>query len=261
LNKLWQEFETREKEKDNQSEMKRAIIFSLIFFSVLGANAFAQLNQKDMERLEKGAILVHSEKDATSGDQIAVGRVIFPAPIETVWQVITDYASYPKFLSDVRDVRIEKKEANQTMLRLKLKNLWPFPDYDLLIQIDESREAGAVKFQMKEGDFARYYGSWKLIPLKAGNNQDRTLAEYRFFQYIGWWWFPMIPKTLTNNSLVSNRLDDFRKRIRDIQIENSLEPEKVIQPFWKKSIFQDRKKQEQEKDKQEPKSKTKDQNQ
>jgi len=217
--------------------IKRLITFFLIFSSGFSYEAFAQQESKERARLEKGAILVHSEKDPGTGDQMAVGRVIFQAPLDTSWQVITDYLSYPKFLSDLRELKVEKKEGNQTWVRVKLKNVWPFPDYNLLLSFEESKESGAIKFQMKQGDFAKYYGSWKLI----GLDQSRTLAEYRLFQYIGWWWFPMIPKTLTNNSIVSGQLNDFRKYIRDIQIENSLEPDKVIKPFWRKSIFKDRK--------------------
>ncbi len=204
-----------------------------------------------MARLEKGTILVHSEKDPQTKDLVAVGRVIFTAPLETAWQVLTDYNSYPKFLSDVRELKVEKRDGNQAWVRLKLKNVWPLPDYDLLLLSEEAKEPGAIKFSEKEGDFTKYYGSWKLTSLGPG----RTLAEYRLFQYVGWWWFPFVPSTLTNNSIVSGRLEDFRNHIRDIQIENSLEPGKVIKPIWRKSIFKGKAKQKADK-KTEPQPKT-----
>ena len=109
--------------------------------------------------------------------------------------------------------------------------------------IEEFRESGIIRFQMKDGDFSRYYGSWKLTSLEPTS----TLAEYRFFRYVGWWWFPFVPDVVSNNSIAKNQLNDFKKHIHEVKIENSLEPEKVIQPFWRKSIFKDLKKEEKEK--------------
>jgi len=195
--------------------------------------ALGRNQAKEMARLEKGSILVHSEKDPQTKDNVAVGQVIFSAPLETAWQVITDYESYPKFLFDIHELKVEKREGNRVWVRLKLRNIWPLPDYDLELAMEESKEGRTIRFTETEGDFTSYYGSWKLTSLGPG----KTLAEYRLFSYVGWWWFPFVSSTLGNNSIVSGRLDDFRKQIRDLQIEKSLEPGKVIKPLWRKSIF------------------------
>ncbi len=229
-------FEPIGKAGNNKIKMLKTLVMAAaLLLAGVGIPVSAQQQDPDLARLEKGTILVHSEKDPASGDRVGVGKVIFQAPLETAWAVITDYVSYPKFVSDVRELKVEKKEGNQRWVRMKLKNVWPFPDYNLLLAIDESRESGSIRFQLKEGDFTRYYGSWKLSRL----DQSRTMAEYRLFQYVGWWWFPLVPNALTNNSLVSSHLNNFQKRISDVQIENSLAPEKVIKPFWRKSNFKD----------------------
>lgn len=202
----------------------------------------AQESEKELGLLKKGKVLVHTERDSETKDFISVGRVIFPAPLETSWQVITDYRRYPEFLSDVREMVVEKRDDNQVLARMRLKNVWPIPDFKVLLVIEEFREAGIIRFQMKDGDFSRYYGSWKLT----GFESKQTLAEYRFFRYVGWWWFPFVPDAISNNSIVRSQLNNFKKHIQEIQIENSLEPEKVIQPFWRKSIFKDLKKEQKE---------------
>jgi hypothetical protein len=66
------------------------------------------------------------------------------------------------------------------------------------------------------------------------------LAEYRLYRYVGWWWFPFVPNTLNNESLVSDELSAFQKRIKLVKEQKSTQPGDVIKPIWRKSPFKEK---------------------
>jgi len=220
---------------------KRTIIFGLaagLVFTAAAQAVFAQITAKEMAKLQKGKILTSTEKDKASGDRIAKGQAIFQAPSDIVWQVLTNYQAYPEFLSDIKQMKVVKREGDRVWVKLRFRSLYGFPDFKCTAVIEEFRSDSSLKIQMEEGNFNKFYASWKLTPL----DQTKILAEYRLYRYVGWWWLPFIPDRLTNESIVSNHLEAFRKQIKLVQMQNSSQPDQVIKPFWRKSIFKGKKK-------------------
>lgn len=220
---------------------KRALILSLaaaFVFAASSRGAFAQITAKQMAKLQKGKILTYTEKDKASGDRIAKGQVIFHAPFDIVWQVLTNYEAYPEFLADIKKVKVIKREENQVWADLRFRSLYGFPDFKCSAVIEELRVDSALNLRMEKGDFDKFYVSWKLTPL----DQEKILAEYRLYREVGWWWMPFIPDRMTNESMVSGHLESFRKQIKLVKMQNSSQPDQVIKPFWRKSIFKGKKK-------------------
>jgi len=213
------------------------VAFCIIYILFSGVGLAQEAKDKELKKLEKGNILVEAVREQKDGDRVSVGKIIFQAPVETVWSVLTDYSSYPDFLPDVTKLKIKKREANQVWLDIAFRSVWPFPDFTAQILMEEFEDSQMVIFQKQKGDFERYYGSYKLEAV----GEDRTLMEFRFYQDIGWWWLPFIPNYTSNNSTVEDYLKAFRKQVFQVQVSKS-KPGEVIKPYWKKSIFKDKEK-------------------
>ena len=191
-----------------------------------------------MAKLQKGDIVTSIVKDELSGDHVAIGKAIFYGSEDLVWKVLTNYSSYPEFLSDVKELKVGKREGSRVNLSIRFHNLFPFPDFKCDVAVDENASDGSLKLTMQKGDFEKYYASWKITPL----DQSKVLAEYRLYQYVGWWWFPFVPNTLNNESLVSDEMTSFRKQINLTKEQKSTQPGDVIKPIWRKSPPKDKNK-------------------
>jgi len=228
--------------KDNFKKMRGKIITMLWMLAGLVAYGprmlWAQIPEKEMARLKKGNVITFTEKDPGTGDRVAVGRAIFTASQELAWKVLTNYASYPEFLSDVKELKITKRDGNKLWIRVRFRNLFPFPDFKCQALVEEFPSEGRLKITMEQGDFDQYYASWKLSSL----DSSKILAEYRLYRYVGWWWFPFVPSTLTNESMASDQLQAFRKQVKLVQDQKVSQPGDVIKPIWRKSIFKDKSK-------------------
>ena len=198
----------------------------------------AQISEKEMAKLQKGAVITFTEKDQGSGDRIAVGRAILTAPRDLVWTVLSNYSSYPEFFSDVQELKIIKREDNKVWMQVRYRNLFPFPDFKCQMLAEESAGDGWLRMTMEQGDFEKYYTSWKLTSL----DSSRVLAEYRVYRYVGWWWFPLVPTSMTNESMVSDHIQALRKQLKLVQEQKVTQPGDVIKPIWRKSIFRDKSK-------------------
>jgi hypothetical protein len=62
------------------------------------------------------------------------------------------------------------------------------------------------------------------------------------YRYVGWWWFPLVPTSMTNESMVSDHIQALRKQLKLVQEQKVTQPGDVIKPIWRKSIFRDKSK-------------------
>jgi ribosome-associated toxin RatA of RatAB toxin-antitoxin module len=225
---------------------------ALLVFCLAAGAASAQLTDKQMAKLQKGDIITLTEKDPATGDRVSKGFVIFQAPRDLAWKVLTSYSEYPEFISEIKDLKVEKRDGAKLWVQINFQNLFPFPDFKCRAVINENPTSGAISLKMEDGDFEKYYSSWKLTSL----DKNKVMAEYRLYKYVGWWWFPLVPNYLSNESQVGEYLNSFKKQVQIIQVQNSSQPNELIKPIWRKSIFKDKKKgkpAEQDKPNKEPK--------
>jgi ribosome-associated toxin RatA of RatAB toxin-antitoxin module len=130
--------------------------------------------------------------------------VVIEAPIEKVFEVIGDYANYPKFLPEVKGAEVVKKADHTEVtydVDLKVKRI----KYTLKHMHAPPNKATwtLVKGEMMSGND----GSWNLESL----GPSRTKATYTIEIKLG----PLVPgfivKGLTEQSL-PEMLENFRKR-------------------------------------------------
>lgn len=91
-------------------------------------------------------------------------------PVEKFFAVITDYESYPEFLPEVEEVKILDKKGNRKTVYFKVKYLKTV-EYTLDMVEEKNKE---VRWKLKEGDFKKNEGMWKLK--KEGSGTDATYS-------------------------------------------------------------------------------------
>ncbi|MEM1369171.1 MAG: SRPBCC family protein [Cyanobacteria bacterium P01_H01_bin.15] len=111
-----------------------------------------------------------------------VARIVVRAPLEKVWEVITDYNAYQEFLPNVTSSQIVAVDGNQKTLeqisvaRVLLFNI----EARTLSLIEENSNMQRLDFRLLEGDLEVSQGSWVLEPyaLEWGAPMDRILLTY-----------------------------------------------------------------------------------
>lgn len=131
--------------------------------------------------------------------------IIINSPREKVFDVITDFGSYPQFLSDMKKVVVEKSSSKEIVASFELQIVTTLK-YRLKLKLTRP---STVTWKMIEGQLMKKNdGGWKLKAL----SPKRTEATYTIDVEMG----AFIPKSITNNLIGNNlpaMLESFKKRI------------------------------------------------
>lgn len=212
--------------------MAGILCLTLLAGGVWPAQVLGQESEDD--KLKRGDILISFRPSPSSNLSEVTGVILFKAPLELVWKVVTDYNNYDRFLPDIRSSRVERKEGEVVWQRVEVRSLWPFSDDGYLLQITHRPTAGEIEWRMVEGSLQNLYGRWKLEPFV--QNANLTKASYTLLQDSGGWLSDLTQNFFTR-SLVLERLDAFNAEIRLEKARQEGRPEQVIRPNWRKAIF------------------------
>jgi ribosome-associated toxin RatA of RatAB toxin-antitoxin module len=128
------------------------------------------------ENLDADNVVIQVEKLSERQRQITASIKI-PHPVEKVWQILTDYESLPEFIPNLAKscllphpnggIRLEQVGAQRVLnfnfcarVVLDLEEIFP----------------QLIKFQMVEGDFKAFSGSWFLEPDLLQDNHSTSLC-------------------------------------------------------------------------------------
>ena len=142
----------------------------------------------------------------------ATRSIVFNAPMDKVYAVISDYASYPSFVPKSKSAKVVKKDGNVTRVAWEI-SLGP-KDVKYTLDMKEERP-NKLSWSFVEGEMMKENkGEWLLEDAGGG----KTKAVYNLTVEIGS--VPMLLKALVTpitNALVDsdlpNMLEAFRKRI------------------------------------------------
>ena len=115
-------------------------------------------------------------------------------PPERVMAVITDFARYPTFLSEMTEATVLRREANVWVVKFAVSVVRRL-EYTLRL---EQTSATTLSWSLIEGAFKANRGGWTLAPLDEGR---RTHATYEVELEIGMFVPGSVMKTILGKSL------------------------------------------------------------
>lgn len=134
--------------------------------------------------------------------------IVFDAPIDVAFDVISDFKSYPKFLKDMTSVTVLKSTKTSAEVRFTL-TLIKKVEYALALTL---KAPTMVSWKLKSSDSLRKNsGSWKLKKLDANTTEAAYTLDVEFGMLVP----GFISKMLIAQSLPST-LSAFKKRIENI---------------------------------------------
>jgi uncharacterized membrane protein len=145
------------------------------------------------EQLAAGEIVVRLEPD---GQHVAAA-VTIRAPVEVVWQVITDCENAHTFMPGMKACRrLESApDGSWANIEREFKYSWLMPAAHDIVRT-EYHKPHRIEFRRLSGDFRDEKGAWLL----AGTpDAETTLLEYQFYIDLGFW----LPHSLIQHSLRS----------------------------------------------------------
>ena len=130
--------------------------------------------------------------------------VIIEAPIEKVFQTVSDYDHYAEFLPEVKEIRTSNRKGHEVDVHYKV-DVMKTIKYSLRMKEEPPKK---VTWTFLEGEFMKdNQGSWVLEP----EGESKTRATYSVEMKLG----PLVPqsivKALVETSL-PKMLEAFKKR-------------------------------------------------
>jgi len=118
--------------------------------------------------------------------------VAIKAPIERVFEVVSDFERYPDFLDEMEDVRVVKRTKKSVQVAFTAKLVAPIK-YTLDMKLSAP---SAIEWSLVEGDFMEGNdGSWQLTSLEPNLTDATFSVDIRF----PFW----VPKSMGEGTLKS----------------------------------------------------------
>jgi ribosome-associated toxin RatA of RatAB toxin-antitoxin module len=132
---------------------------------------------------------------------------VFNCSPDEFYKIIADYEKYPEFLSEVKAIRVLKKDGKKKLVEYKVSVIKTF-SYSIWTQEDEPK---SISWEFAGGDiFKTMSGSWKLK-----DEAGKTRAVYSVDATFGVFVPGPIAKTLLTVNLPT-MMSAYHKRIKDI---------------------------------------------
>ncbi|HCU24106.1 MAG TPA: cyclase [Deltaproteobacteria bacterium] len=133
----------------------------------------------------------------------ATASIDIQAPLKTVYEVISDFEAYPEFLSETKQVVVEKKSGKQARVSFTLQLIKKI-NYTLDIKLNPPH---GLSWSLVQGDIMKSNtGHWKLTEDKKGH----TKADYAIDMDFG----AMVPRAISNK-LIDSNLPTMMKQFKD----------------------------------------------
>ncbi|NVJ04861.1 SRPBCC family protein [Myxococcus sp. AM001] len=130
--------------------------------------------------------------------------IIVNAPIEKVFDVITQYERYPEFLPEVKGIRTENRQGNTVDVHYKVDVV---KTISYSIRVTEERPT-RMSWSYIKGEFMKdNQGSWVLAP----EGEGKTKATYTVEMALG----ALVPKSVVSalvETSLPKMLDAFKRR-------------------------------------------------
>lgn len=130
-------------------------------------------------------------------------EVLIAAPIERVFQVVTDYERYPQFLPEMKDAKVLSSSGTDTIVHFELEILMRI-GYTLRLTHEAPRR---VTWRLEEAKMlAENNGGWELTP-EGSNTRARYFIELKLRGLI-----PKSVSTRLAETTLPQTLERFKRR-------------------------------------------------
>jgi coenzyme Q-binding protein COQ10 len=134
----------------------------------------------------------------------ATRSIVINAPVEKVFDIITQYEKYGEFLSEVKEVRTSNRQGNEVNVHYKVDVV---KTIKYTIRVKEERPT-RMSWSFVEGEFMKdNKGHWLLEPAGEG----KTKATYTVEMALG----ALVPKSVVNalvETSLPKMLEAFKRR-------------------------------------------------
>lgn len=121
-------------------------------------------------------VAIQVEKISERQRQITA-TVKIPQPVEQIWKILTDYESLAEFIPNLAQSRLlEHPQGGIRLEQIGSQRLLNFKFCARVVLDLEELFPKAINFQMVEGDFKDFSGSWCLEPYSLGAAQGTNLC-------------------------------------------------------------------------------------
>lgn len=125
--------------------------------------------------------------DRSGGGERAVVGMIVDAPPATVWDVLTDFENYTKYLRECTSVKVKNNTGKAATVSFKMSLLKAGPvnltsDYTLTYTLDKGKR---IEFATASDKGKGLNGAWELIPAKGGKRTVLFYDAYSDFKSAG----------------------------------------------------------------------------
>ncbi len=194
----------------------------------------AQLLPSDEDRLNRGEVIISFKEAPDTRVHEVKGEILFDAPAEMVWEVMTDYKEYARIFPDIHAVEVLPSKDETKRLHVTVKNIWPSPDYNYILAFAEDKPAWTITWKMEEGNLKSLYGSFSIEFFP--KDPKKVKAIYVMARNQGWI-VPTLNADLANRAIVIDRLLAVRKELRERKKALDEDKPSDIKPQWRKAIF------------------------
>ncbi len=139
--------------------------------TALSLNQFTpDLSAAEEQRLQQGEVVLNGQLGSYTL------WVVIPATAATVWEVLTDYERFPKFLPSVVSSKVTERQGNRTVVARRDRRKIGFMPIKVKI-ITENIEVNheRIDYRMLSGTLDSMEGVWRLAPLNTAETVPRTL--------------------------------------------------------------------------------------
>lgn len=156
------------------------------------------LTDKEKARLETGKSVMRQMEGETGGRGMAIFRV--DAAPDTVWAIINDFPSYPKWIGEVKKCEITKKDGGKIDVAFKISSFPVTIEYFIAHDYDMANRWGTWTLDYtKESDLDDSVGFWRVTPYQG--DATRSLVEYSVDVKIKGWVPDFIREMLVDKGL------------------------------------------------------------
>jgi ribosome-associated toxin RatA of RatAB toxin-antitoxin module len=156
------------------------------------------LSAAERAQVSSGKPLMRQTEGEAGGRGLAVFLV--DAPADTVWATIRDYPNYPRFIPEVKECDIYKKDGGNVDVHFKLKSFAVTIEYFIHHEFDIAGRWGTWTLDYgRESDLDDSVGFWRVTPVEGKPQQ--AMVEYSVDIGIKGWVPGFVRGILVDNGL------------------------------------------------------------